>query len=282
MVSGQPAMNNNKYPMTDHQSPNHLIIQLQIPKCIILAAGVSTRLRPLTDSKPKCLLEVGGKLLLERTIENVFAAGIKEMALVVGYKAQIIREFVKSRFPNKRLRFILNPNYATTNNAYSLLLARRFLEEKDGTIDQGLLLLDSDILFSSNLLPFLLRNEAKDKIAVRISGKHDEEEIRVSVESNSNIRMIGKEITTAETYRESIGIEIFSPEAVRWLFDTLEKRVRKGIGRTEFYEASFQQMIDEGAKFKAVDVSAFPAIEIDTPHELQIARRFVLDEKRTH
>lgn len=273
-------MNKGNHSLTDCQS--------QFPQCIILAAGASTRLRPLTDNKPKCLLKIGDKTLLEHTIDNVLAVGIKEIAIVIGYKAQMIREFVKRQFPYVRLRFILNPTYASTNNAYSLWLARRFLENRNRKIDNTLLLLDSDILFSSQLLHFLLQWEVRslstvaDKqnlhtidglIAVRVAGSHDEEEVHVSVDSNNNIVMIGKEIALKEAYGESVGIELFSLAGVKKLFDILERRIRKGVGRTEFYEASFQQMIREGARISAVDVNSYPVIEIDTPDDLRIAQQ---------
>ncbi len=242
-------------------------------KCIILAAGVSTRLRPLTDSRPKCLLEVRGKTLLERAIENIFAVGVKEMAIVIGYRGEMIQEFVKRQFPQRRIRFIFNPNYSTTNNAYSLLLARRFLENEEGDVCSGLLLLDSDILFSSELLPLFLSTSSRDCIAVRVSGEHSEEEVRVKVDDHGNILLIGKEISLNETYGESIGIETFSAETTAHLFTILEQRVRSGAGQIEFYEMSFQEMINQRFQLKAVDISAFPAIEIDTVEDLQLAER---------
>ena len=242
-------------------------------KCVILAAGASTRLRPLTDSKPKCLLEVGGKALLERTIENVLDAGVKEIAIVIGYRGEMIREFVKRHFPQLHIRFILNPDYTETNNAYSLLLARRFLENKEGNVCSGLILLDSDILFSSKLLLLLLSNPLPDLVAVRASGEHSEEEVRVKVDSYGNIVLIGKKTPLNETYGESIGIEVFSVESTAYLFSILEQRMRSGAGRTEFYEASFQEMINQGTQLKAIDVSTFPAIEIDTVEDLQLAER---------
>jgi choline kinase len=242
-------------------------------KCVILAAGASMRLRPLTDSKPKCLLEVRGKALLERTIENVLDAGVKEIAIVIGYRGEMIREFVKQHFPQIHIRFILNPDYTETNNAYSLLLARRFLENKEGNVGSGLILLDSDILFSSKLLPLFLNNPLQDCVAVRVSGEHSEEEIRVKADGYGNIVLIGKETPLNETYGESIGIEMFSAETTAHFITILEQRVRSGVGRTEFYEASFQEMINHGTQLKAIDVSAFPAIEIDTVEDLQLAER---------
>ena len=259
--------------MINDQSQNHLFTKSQLPRCVILAAGASTRLRPLTDSKPKCLLEVGGKTLLERTIENVLNAGVKEIAFVIGYRGEMIREFVKRHFPQIHIRFILNPDYTETNNAYSLFLARRFLENQEGKVSSSLLLLDSDILFSSKLLPLFLSNPLQDRVAVRVSGEHSEEEIRVKADGYGDIVLIGKETPLKETYGESIGIEVFSVETTAHLFMILEQRVRSGVGRTEFYETSFQEMINHGAQLKAIDVSAFPAIEIDTVEDLQLAER---------
>lgn len=264
--------------MTESQSLKFPIVNSEIPKCVVLAAGTSTRLRPFTDNMPKCLLKIGGKTLLERTIENVIAAGIKEIAIVVGYRAEMIHEFVKQQFPRQRIRFILNPYYASTNNAYSLLLARRFLEDRNEIVNHNLLLLDSDILFSSKLLPHLLRAEEKNKIAVRVSGEHNGEEIKVAINSYGNINFIGKKPDLKKVYGESIGIEIFSAETAARLFAVLEQRIRSGMGRSEFYEASFQEMIDEGIVLKTVDISSFPAVEIDTPEDLDLAQKLKMDE----
>jgi choline kinase len=264
--------------MTESQLPNHEITKSNIPKCIVLAAGASTRLRPLTDRMPKCLLNVGEKTLLERTIENVLAVGIKEIAIIIGYRAEMIVEFVKQRFLQLRIRFIYNPNYANTNNAYSLLLARRFLEDRNGQVNYNLLLLDSDILFSNKLLPYFLSIKVKNKIAVRVSGEHNEEEIQVEINPDGNVKCIGKKPVLNKTCGESIGIELFAAETTARLYAVLERRVRDGIGRSEFYEATFQEMCNEGIILKAVDVSAFPTIEIDTPEDLELAKRLQLDE----
>jgi choline kinase len=242
-------------------------------KCIILAAGTATRMRPLTDNLPKCLLPVGGKPLLQRSIEQVAAAGIEHIGLVIGFQAEAIRRFVKRQFPSLRIRFMVNPRYESTNNAFSLLMAREFFnpESKGGKSPEELLLMDADIVFSPQLLPFLLREGSPNRIAVRVAGPHDEEEIRVKIDALGNVVTIGKTTPLPETYGESIGIEFFSFPAAQRLFATVERRVRSGEGRNEFYEASFQEMIDRGVQCKAVDVSRFPAVEVDTPEDLRAA-----------
>ncbi len=246
-------------------------------KCVILAAGTATRMRPLTNSMPKCLLAVGGKPILQRTIENVSAAGIEQIGLVIGYRAEEVRSFVRRQFPFHRIRFILNPKYESTNNAFSLLMARDFFmaEAQRGAPLQDLLLLDADIVFSPLLLASLFADASPNKIAVRVEGKHDEEEVRVKVDGTRTITLIGKTVLPNESFGESIGIELFASLASGRLFETIEQRVRDGNGRTEFYESSFQSMIDEGIAFKAVDVSPFPAVEVDTPEDLRIAETVV-------
>ena len=63
---------------------------------VILAAGMAKRLRPLTDTKPKCLLKVGTRTLLERTVDAMQQAGITEFVVVTGYRGGMIRDFLAS------------------------------------------------------------------------------------------------------------------------------------------------------------------------------------------
>ena len=250
-------------------------------KCIILAAGTATRLQPLTNNLPKCLLPVGGRPILQRAIEQVAAAGIERIGLVFGFQADAIRGFVKKQFPSLRIRFSVNPKYASTNNAFSLLMAREFFYagSKEKKAESDLLLMDADIVFSPHLLPFFLGEGSPNRIAVRVAGHHDEEEVRVKVDASRNVVGIGKTTPLSDAYGESIGIEFFSSHAAQRLFEILEQRVRRGEGRDEFYEASFQAMIDQGIRFKAVDVSSFSAIEIDTVEDLRVAEALVMTQR---
>ncbi|MEX1139396.1 MAG: phosphocholine cytidylyltransferase family protein [Bacteroidota bacterium] len=237
-------------------------------KCVILAAGIGKRLRPHTAKTPKCLLSVGGKTLLERTIEAVLANGIREIAIVTGFEEAKIRAKVSRVFPHLQVTFLHNTRFRTTNNAYSLLLARDFSQHSP------FLLLDSDILFPSALLDTLATAQRKpNRVAVRVTGDHDNEEIRVKINRWDHILEIGKYIPLSETFGESIGIEMFSASASNVLFETLDRRAKKGPGMKEFYEATFQEMIDTGTRFWALDISRFPVLEIDTPADLVAAER---------
>jgi len=256
-------------------------------KCVILAAGISKRLRPLTNNSPKCLLKVGGISILERTIRELLALEITQIAIVVGYKDELIRRFLRRTFPDLNVALIKNSSFRATNNAYSLFRTREFClrqEEVDHPSrgrkktlpDQLLLLLDSDIIFSRNLIAHLINARGTDRVAVRVKGKHNEEEMRVSIDRYSNILEISKNVPFRSTYGESVGIEIFSPRSTVRLFSILEERLRNKNGRKEYYESSFQQLIEEGYTLKAVDISAFPSAEIDTEEDLEYVERFII------
>ncbi len=247
-------------------------------KCIVLAAGMALRLRPLTTQLPKCLLSVGDKTILDRTMECLLARGIDDIALVVGFEAERIRSYLRQHYGGRRFRFLLNPNFATTGNAYSLLLAKRFFLDglESGRSKEDLLILDSDIIFHPGILDLLLSEREADAIAVRVEGAHDGEEIRVSVGSHREITRISKDVDLQMTFGESVGIERFSHDTARLLFETLERRIRTGRGREEFYEAAFQEMIDGGTRMVAVNVGSFPVVEIDSPADLEHARQLVV------
>lgn len=233
--------------------------------CVILAAGTASRLRPLTDSTPKCLLRVGDRLILERIIRAVFHAGIIHFTVVVGFQDWMVKNFLKRNFPSLDFTFVVNNKFENTNNAFSLLLAREEIEGHE------LLLLDGDIVFDDEIIPLLKNSPNGSCCAVRTDGKVGDEDIKVELNSKKEIVRIGKEIPLATAYGESIGIERFSQRDTMALFRTLEKRVHVEKRVNEFYEASFQEMILGGAQIHAVDVGSYRCIEIDTAEDLREA-----------
>lgn len=233
--------------------------------CVILAAGTASRLRPLTDTTPKCLLQIGDRTILERTIRAVFHAGIIHFTLVVGFQDWKIKNFLKRNFPSLDFTFVINNQYETTNNAFSLLLAREEIEGHE------LLLLDSDIVFDDEIVPLLLKSPSESCLAVQTDGPFGEEEIKVQIDERGDILRIGKTVDAASTHGESIGIEKFSRGDTTALFRTLEKRVQDEKRVNEFYEASFQEMIDSGIRIHALEVGPRRCIEIDTAEDLEAA-----------
>ena len=91
---------------------------------VILAAGMASRLRPLTNDRPKCLLTVGTRCLLGRTVDSLKAAGITELVVVTGYRVEMIRSFLTDNYKDMQISFVDNVDYQTTNNIYSLCLQK--------------------------------------------------------------------------------------------------------------------------------------------------------------
>ncbi|MGA9407444.1 MAG: phosphocholine cytidylyltransferase family protein [Bacteroidota bacterium] len=233
--------------------------------CVILAAGTASRLRPLTDSTPKCLLHIGSRSILERAIRAVFHAGVIHFTIVVGFQDWMVKNFLKRNFPSLDFTFVVNNQFEATDNAFSLLLAREEIEGHE------LLLLDSDIVFDDELIPLLIKSPHQSCLAVRTNGSVGEEEIKVEVNGTQEIIRIGKEIAVASAFGESIGIEKFSRGDTTALFSTLAKRITTENRVNEFYEASFQEMIDGGAHIYAVDAGLYRSIEIDSVEDLREA-----------
>ena len=233
--------------------------------CVILAAGTASRLRPLTNSTPKCLLNVGTRSILERAIRAVFHAGVIHFTVVVGFQDWMVKNFLKRNFPSLDFTFVVNNQFNTTNNAFSLLLAREEIEGHE------LLLLDGDVVFDDELIPLLIKSPHQSCLAVRTNGSMGEEDVKVEVNAKKEIVRIGKEIATSLAYGESIGIVRFSRGDTTRLFTMLEKRVKTENKVNEFYEASFQEMIDSGSRMVAVGAGPYRSIEIDTVEDLHSA-----------
>lgn len=123
-------------------------------KALILAAGMASRLRPLTANTPKCLLKIGERCLLQRSIDALIASGIDELVIVTGFLREKIESFVVSHYPNLKVTFIFNEVFDSTNNIYSLWLARKEVEGCDT------LLLDSDLLYDPEIIKRILAEKS--------------------------------------------------------------------------------------------------------------------------
>ena len=229
-------------------------------QAIILAAGLAKRLRPLTDTTPKCLLDVGGKNLLHRTMDNIISNGIKEFIFVTGYRENMIKDYLKKNFPNVKIDFITNSDYSNNNNSYSLWMTKDFVKD-------DFILLDSDILFNAGIITKLLNDENENAAAVNKSVKLDEEQIKVTLDSKNRILRMAKDVPLDEAVGESIGIEKFSKSFGREIFEILDRKILKENNVNEFYEKTFEEIIsrnDVRNSIYCVDVSEYECIEIDT------------------
>lgn len=238
-------------------------------KTVILAAGAGSRLKPLTDHMPKCLLKVGVKSILEMTIENLLATNNSEIIIVTGYLENKIREFIRERFPHLQITYIYNELYASTNNIYSLWLA------KDEVLGDDMMMLDSDIVFDERIISKLQNSGYKNCLALKRHEVHDEE-IKVKTDAHGCVIEIGKEVNVSLAEGESIGIEIFGIEALTELYFILDRKVVTEKEVNQFYEAAFQELSDNNLFI--VDTTEYFCMEIDTEEDLKIAEGLSLNQ----
>lgn len=233
-------------------------------KAVILAAGCATRLRPHTDDTPTTLLPVAGVPILRRAITNLLRCGFDQFVIGTGYLEHRVRAAVGSWFPHLDVTFVCNPAFRTTNNAYSLALAREHVA------GHAFILLDGDVVFDVEVIEELVER-GPDCLAVRSVGELGLEEVKVTADKHDRVLAIGKHVPVRSAMGESVGIGLFSAATSHRLFTALHHRVRELGLVGEYYEASFQQLVDEGVTLYGVDIGSMYASELDTIEDLVAA-----------
>jgi choline kinase len=231
---------------------------------VVLAAGVGSRLHPITDETPKCLVRVAGKPILWWLLDQVRELrGWQDLRtyVVVGYRANDVSAFVEALdFP---VNLIVNADYETTNNMYSLSLSFRHLDH-----DRGLVVVNGDCIYARGILrSFLaLRSSA---IAVDSSAYY-KESMKVKV-VNGKVRSISKEIKPAANVFTAIDLYKFSDSVRNTLIDVTMSFIN-GRDLTQWTEVAINRMLqDENIHVAAHDIAGKPWIEVDTPEDLKSA-----------
>ena len=234
---------------------------------VILAAGMAKRLRPLTDTKPKCLLKVGERTLLERTVDAMRQAGITEFLVVTGYRGEMIRDFLREY---SSFTFLDNTDYEHNNNIYSLWMACQKVRGCD------FLLMDSDILCD----PAAVVRIAQEPTAALAVNRHElgEEEMKVVVDADNRITEISKTCRPEDAIGESVGIEKITADYSEALARELDRMILQEGLIDIFYERAFERLIPQGHTFKVVDTTHYFSYELDTPEDFQRAQELMPKE----
>jgi len=235
-------------------------------KAIILAAGMASRLRPLTLTTPKSLLKVGERSLLQRSMDALIANGVREFCIVTGYLHEMIEDFVKEQYADSiKVTFVYNKVYETTNNIYSLWLARPFAEGEE------VLLLDSDLLYDPQIVTRVLAADAPNVLTL-IRHELGEEEMKVVTDAQGSIREISKTCNPADAAGESLGIEKMGREYTRALYRELEPMMNREHLENVFYERAFERLIPQGHTYQVLDVTELFSCELDTIEDFENAK----------
>lgn len=128
-------------------------------KVIILAAGMGTRLKPLTDEVPKCMVKVNGKFIIDYQLEVMKKCSIKEsdIVIVAGYKSEVLKE----KFKDSNIEIVVNEHYNNTNMVYSLMCAMDIFKETDDIIISY-----GDIIYSEDIFRKILSTNKSSSVIV--------------------------------------------------------------------------------------------------------------------
>ena len=232
---------------------------------IILAAGKGSRLNGTIGDKPKCLLRVGGKTLVERQIEAFRRVGIDDIVMVVGCQAEAVR-----RTCGQRITYIENARFAQTNSLYSLWLARPLLYD-------GFVVMNCDVLFHPQMLSDLVTSRHEDALLIAYQDDDEQpmgdEEMKIKVR-RGRVVDIAKTLPADEADGENVGVVKFGADGARLLVEILEQRVAAG-GLRDWAPRAFADFARVRPLF-TVGTRAYPWTEIDFPEDYERAVRDIL------
>jgi choline kinase len=188
---------------------------------VILAAGLGIRLRPLTHRVPKGLIEIGGKTLLEHSIENLSIYGISKTIIVIGHLGEMIKGKFNENYMGMEISYVENTKYSKTGSMYSFSMTRDF-------IDDDVIILDGDLLYEHIAIKNILTSGSDDcTIVTNISGSGDE--VYVCADKSARLSWLGKNIpANSAPLGEFIGITKLSRMFLDKLFDNAADDYQKG------------------------------------------------------
>ena len=232
--------------------------QNRVTTALLLAAGTGSRLRPLTKNAPKCLTEVGGLPILERLVNNLRDQGIKRLVVVIGHLGDQIHDFLNDKAGDMQVDYIYSAEYRTTNNIYSLWLAREQIREP-------FLLVESDLVFDAPMLKDMLY---PDKIAIsRILPWMNGTTVELNSQNGVEAFHINRDTCDTSQYK-TVNICSLSLQGWQRMITRLDRYISDNrVG--EYYEAVFADMIGDGTlEFEAVFFDENRWYEVDTIDDL--------------
>ena len=233
----------------------------QVHTALLLAAGTGSRLAPLTDKTPKCLVPVNEISILERLVDALRLHDFKRLVIVVGHQADSIRNFLGTRAGGIEITYITSPVYKTTNNIYSLWLARK-------EIDEPFLLIESDLVFDPQMLKDMLQPDriAVSKLQPWMNGT------TVTINSHQTVKAFQKDVQKPDDkHYKTVNIYSLSTQTWQLVCKRLDHHISKNMVNG-YYETVFADMVTEDClSFTPVFFDTDRWYEIDTIADLRAA-----------
>ena len=234
---------------------------------LVLAAGAGRRLRPYTDTLPKALVPVDGDTtIMDISLRNLAAAGLTDVTIVVGYRAEAV-ERRQATFEERygvRISLVHNDKAEEWNNAYSLWLARDHFA-------QGALMVNGDTVHPVSVERTLLANRGPSiLLAIDNLKKLADEEMKTVFDDSGQLTRITKLMEPADAFGEYIGANIIEASAAAGVADALKATWERDPDL--YYEDGFQEYANRGGEVRAATIGAVDWVEVDNHDDLAKAR----------
>ena len=242
-------------------------------QAIILAAGMGKRLGELTRNNTKCMVEVNGVTLIERLLRQLDAVqspeALSRIVIVTGYESRKLKEYISTLNIQCAIEYVDNPIYATTNNIYSLYLAKDYLLAEDT------LLFESDLIFEDSVIDLIVQNPYPSLALVdKFESWMDGTVVTLDAEDNIKRFIPGNKFAYEETdsYYKTVNVYKFSREFSQSHYVPFLIAYSKALGNNEYYEQVLRviSLLDK-PEIKALRLNGELWYEIDDVQDLDIA-----------
>ncbi|NSW90068.1 MAG: phosphocholine cytidylyltransferase family protein [Firmicutes bacterium] len=238
-------------------------------KAVILAAGIGSRLRPITDNTPKTLVKVNGKPIINYILDAIQSVGIYDVIICNGYKAAKLVNHCRTYYPDINFIFVENKEYDSTNNMYSFYLAKDYL-------DDDIILMNADVVFDKDILKGMILQH-NTMVAVE-RGRYLGESMKIIVEQGI-IKGISKEFSAEQSYGTSIDIYKIMKDDLECIKNEMYEIIEIKNEKTRWTEVMLNNLFNNG------ELIAFPYdifnkkwVEIDNYMDLMEAEKLFGEE----
>jgi len=235
-----------------------------LKSAIILAAGIGSRLYPLTKETPKCCIEVSGKSIIRRITDQLLTCDpLMEIIVVAGYKFRIVEDEMRN-YP-ENIILVENKEYLTTNNMESCRIGIG-MRESSGN---GCLIINGDCVYSQDIIRKVYESD-ESCIAID-SSTYNEENMKILI-SNNKVTAISKSISEKQGGITAIDLYNFSASDLE-ILNSIMKKYNEVGDRNKWTEVAINEFLSlQETSVSPLDITGEQWMEIDNHDDLEMAR----------
>lgn len=237
-------------------------------KGLILASGVGERLKPHTNDKPKPLIKINDKTIIEHQLNILKKCKIKDIIITTGPFEAKLQKFLREKYQDINFTFVPNPQFDTTNYIYSLWLTKDH-------IDDETILFHGDLIFTKKLLENLIKTKG-NHVTINNKIKPPEKDFKAIIENN-RVKKIGTEYTGKNAFFCLPLYKFSKKDFIAWFIE-IEKEIKDG--NIHIYAEDAFNNISDQIELKPLYYNDKTCMEIDTVEDLKTAKKILAKKEK--